>query len=135
MPDALYPWMHLIGRVMFAVIFIAAGINNFTKLDATAMHAQTRGAPGAKAMTVVLGLLALVGGVLIVLGWRRFIGAGLIVIFCLLTAFLMHNFWRDTDQVAKQNEKAHFMKNIAMAGAALFMAHYGGMSWPMSMGG
>jgi len=135
MPDALYPWMHLFGRVLFAMLFIGGGVNHFTKLNDTAMYAQSRGVPFAKFATIVAGLMAVVGGALVAMGWHRFIGAGLIAMFALLTAFMMHNFWRDTDPVAKQNEMAHFMKNVALAGGALFMAYYGGGGWPMSLGG
>jgi len=135
MPDAFYPWMHLIGRISFAMVFIGGGVNHFTKLNDTAMYAKGRGVPFATFATIVAGLMSVVGGTLVAMGWHRFIGAGLIAIFALLTAFMMHNFWRDTDPTAKQNEMAHFMKNLALAGGALFMAYYGRGGWPMSLGG
>ena len=135
MPDALYPWMHLIGRTLFAMVFIGGGLNHFTKLNDVTGYARSRGVPSPKLATIVTGFMAVPGGVLIVLGWHRFIGAGLIVLFALSTAFMMHNFWRDADPMAKQNEMAHFMKDLALAGGALFMAYYGGGGWPMSLGG
>ena len=77
----------------------------------------------------------MVGGALVLLGWSRFIGAGLLVIFLLPTAFLMHPFWKESDPAVKQNEMAHFLKVLALAGAALLIAYYGGTYWPMSFGG
>ncbi len=135
MPEAFYPWMHLVGRILFAMVFIGGGMNHFTKLNDTTLYAQSRGVPAPKAATIVTGLMAVVGGILVALGWHRFIGAGLIVLFALSTAFMMHNFWRDTDPTAKQNEMAHFMKDLALAGGALFMAYYGRGGWPLSIGG
>ncbi len=135
MPEQLYPWMHLVGRILFAMIFIGSGMNHFTKLNDMAAMAQSRGVPAPKAATAGSGLLIVVGGLLVLLGWHRFIGAGLLVIFLLLSAFMMHAFWKETDPMAQMNEMAHFMKDLALAGAALFIAFYAGHPWPMSLGG
>ena len=135
MPEQLFPWMHLIGRILFSMIFIASGVNHFFKLNEGAAYATAKGVPAAKLMTVVSGAVILLGGVSVLLGWHRFIGAGLIVIFLLSTAFVMHAFWKETDPMMMQNEMAHFMKDMALAGAALLIAFYSGMPWPMSIGG
>lgn len=132
---ALYPWLHLVGRILFTMIFISSGINHFTKLGPMAAYAGSRRVPMPKVTVPITGLIALVGGVLVLLGWHRFIGAGLLALFLLLTAFLMHNFWIDTDPMRKQTEMVQFMKNIALTGAALFIMVYSGMNWPMSLGG
>ena len=135
MPEQLFLWMHLIGRILFAMIFIASGMNHFFKLNDGAAYATAKGVPAAKLMTVVSGLVILLGGVSVLLGWHRFIGAGLIVIFLVPTAFVMHAFWKETDPMMMQNEMAHFMKDMALVGAALLIAFYSGMPWPMSLGG
>jgi len=135
MPAELYPWMHLVGRILFSMIFIASGLNHFFKLNEGAAYAQMKGVPAPKLATVVSGLMILVGGVLVLLGWHRFIGAGLLVLFLLPSAFVMHAFWKESDPMMMQNEMAHFMKDMALAGAALLIAFYGGGPWPMSLGG
>ena len=135
MPEQLYPWMHLVGRILFSMVFISSGVNHFLKLNEGTAYAAAKGVPAPKLMTVVSGLMILVGGVLVLLGWHRFIGAGLIVIFLVLTAFGLHAFWKETDPLTMQNEMSHFMKDLALAGAALLIAFYGGMPWPMSLGG
>ncbi|MDH3497477.1 MAG: DoxX family protein, partial [Gemmatimonadota bacterium] len=86
-------------------------------------------------MTVGTGLMILVGGVTVLLGWHRFIGAGLLVLFLVSTAFLMHPFWKEQDPTARMNEMAHFQKDLAPAGAALLLAYYAGWPWPFSLGG
>ncbi len=138
MPEALFPlfpWMHLIGRVLFSMLFIGSGLNHLLKVNDMAAYAQIKGMPAPKAATVISGLMILVGGILVLLGWHRFIGAGLIVLFLLPSAFLMHAFWKETDAAMMQVEMSHFMKDLALLGAALFFAFYSGMPWPMSLGG
>ena len=127
------PWLHLMGRVLFAMVFIASGMNYLMKLDEKSAYAASKGVPAAKAATALSGLMRLVGGVLIVLGWHRFIGAGLLVIVLIPTAFMMHPFWKESDPLASMNEKSHFLKTLALAGAALLIAFYAGMPWPMSL--
>lgn len=131
----LYPWMHLIGRIFFSMIFIASGIGHIVQLEATAEYAKSKGLPAPKMAAIVSGIVMATGGVFILIGWTRFIGAGLIFLFLVPTAFLMHRFWSETDALAKQNEMAHFMKNLALAGSALFFAYYAGDWWPVSLGG
>jgi len=131
----LYPWMHVIGRILFSLIFILSGVNHLMQLENMTAYAKSKGLPAPKAAVALSGLVMLAGGALVLLGWSRFIGAGLLVIFLLPTAFLMHAFWKETDPMVKQNEMAHFLKVLALAGAALLVAYYAGNSWPMSLGG
>ena len=134
MPDAIYPWMHLIGRILFSMLFIMGGLNHFMKRADMTAYAASRGAPMPPVTVVLTGVLAVAGGIMVMLGWRRFIGAGLLVLFLFLTAIFMHNFWKDTDPMVRQNEMTQFMKNMALAGAALFIAYYGASDWPMAVG-
>ncbi len=111
----------IIGRVLFALIFLASGANHLTKLEAMTGYAQYKKVPVAKLAVVVSGLMIIVGGLYIVFGVYADLGALLIAIFLIPTAFLMHAFWKETDVTAKQNEQIAFMKDISMAGAALII--------------
>ena len=71
----------------------------------------------------------------ILLGWHRFIGAGLVFLVLFPAGWALHPFWKESDPVARQNELAQFLKALALSGAALFMAFYGGTVWPLSLGG
>ncbi len=135
MPEQLYPWMHLMGRILFSMIFIGSGLNHLMNSQATAQYAETKGVPGAKPAVILSGLMILAGGIMVLLGWNRSIGAWLLVVFLVPTAFMMHAFWKETDPMAKQNEMAHFLKTLALAGAALLMVYYANDPWPMSLGG
>ncbi len=111
----------IIGRVLFALIFLASGANHLTKLEAMTGYAQYKKVPAAKLAVAVSGLMILVGGLYIVFGVYADLGALLIAIFLIPTAFLMHAFWKEADATAKQNEQIAFMKDISMAGAALII--------------
>jgi putative oxidoreductase len=130
----LYNWAQLIGRILFSLIFILSGIRHLTQTKAMTGYAAAKRVPAPAAAVVVSGVMLLLGGLSILLGWHRFIGAGLLFIFLVLAAFLVHNPWRETDPMARANEQAHFFKDLALAGAALLIAFYSGSVWPMSIG-
>ena len=111
----------VIGRVLFALLFINSGIAHLTKLEAMTGYAQYKKVPAAKLGVIVSGLMILVGGLYVALGIYADLGALLIALFLIPTSFLMHAFWKETDATAKQNEMLGFMKDIALAGAALIL--------------
>jgi uncharacterized membrane protein YphA (DoxX/SURF4 family) len=111
----------VIGRVLFALIFINSGIAHLTKLEAMTGYAKYKKVPAAKLSVIVSGLMILVGGLYIALGIYADLGALLIAAFLIPTSFLMHAFWKETDATAKQNESIAFFKNFSMAGAALII--------------
>jgi uncharacterized membrane protein YphA (DoxX/SURF4 family) len=111
----------LVGRVLFALIFINSGIGHLTKTAAMTGYAQYKKIPAAKLSVIVTGLMILVGGAFIILGLYADLGALLIAVFLIPTAFLMHAFWKESDATAKQNESIGFFKDLALAGAALIV--------------
>jgi putative oxidoreductase len=108
----------LIGRVVFALLFLSSGVGHLMQTDAMAGYAQARGVPAARASVLLSGLLLLVGGLSVALGVWADLGALLLVLFLVPTAVLMHGFWRETDPNARQVETIQFTKDIALAGAA-----------------
>jgi uncharacterized membrane protein YphA (DoxX/SURF4 family) len=109
------------GRVLFALLFISSGINHFTKNEAMTGYAKYKKVPMAKAAVYLSGLMILLGGIYIVLGFYADLGALLIALFLIPTVFLMHAFWKETDPTAKQNETIGFFKDLSLAGAALII--------------
>ena len=111
----------VLGRVLFALIFINSGIAHLTKLQAMTGYAQYKKIPAAKLSVIVTGLMLIVGGLYVALGVYADLGALLLAIFLVSSAFLMHNFWTIQDEQAKQGETINFFKNISLAGAALII--------------
>lgn len=67
--------------------------------------------------------LELGGGVLLILGWQTRIAALALAGFCVITALAFHTNFAD------RNETIHFQKDLALAGALLFMAARGAGAW------
>ncbi|MEO0015618.1 MAG: hypothetical protein RL589_99 [Actinomycetota bacterium] len=111
----------IIGRVLFALIFISSGVSHLTKLEAMTGYAKYKKVPAAKFSVVLSGLMILVGGLYIAFGVYADLGALLIALFLLPAAFMMHAFWKETDATAKQNESIGFFKDLSLAGAALII--------------
>jgi putative oxidoreductase len=111
----------LIGRILFALMFINSGIAHLTKLEAMSGYAQYKKVPAPKLMTLLTGFIILLGGIFVAAGIYADLGALLLAIFLIPTAFKMHNFWTIEDATAKQGESINFFKNIALAGAALII--------------
>ncbi|MEY3616291.1 MAG: hypothetical protein RLZZ518_1294 [Actinomycetota bacterium] len=111
----------IIGRVLFALIFILSGINHFTKSQAMTGYAQFKKVPAAKAAVLLSGIVLLIGGISMVIGIYADLGAIALAVALIVMALKMHDFWTQTDPQAKQTETIAFFKNLSMAGAALFL--------------
>jgi uncharacterized membrane protein YphA (DoxX/SURF4 family) len=111
----------VIARVLFALIFISSGISHLTKLEAMTGYAKYKKVPAAKFSVLLSGLMILIGGLYIAFGVYADLGALLLALFLIPTAFLMHAFWKETDPTAKQNESIGFFKDLSLAGAALIV--------------
>ncbi|MFD6355384.1 DoxX family membrane protein [Nocardia tengchongensis] len=111
----------LIGRILFALLFLGSGFGHLAQRAAMAQYAQFKGIPMPTLAVPASGLLLLAGGLSVLLGVWADLGALLLILFLVPTAFLMHAFWKETDPEAKQAEMVHFNKDIALAGAALML--------------
>jgi uncharacterized membrane protein YphA (DoxX/SURF4 family) len=111
----------VIGRILFGGFFLMSGINHFTKLEAMTGYAKYKKLPAAKLGVLISGLMLVIGGLSVILGYYADLGALLLAIFLVLAAVIFHNFWKETDATAKQNEMLGFMKDMALAGAALIL--------------
>ena len=127
----------IIGRILFAFIFINSGYSHFKNLASMTGYAQYKKVPAAKLSVIVTGVMVLLGGLSILLGTYADLGALLLVVFLIPTALLMHNFWTVEDPMAKAGDAAQFFKNIALAGAALILfaiLHKNGTDDPAILG-
>ena len=118
-----------LGRLFFAAIFLTAGPNHFAKQ--TIGYAASQGVPLASIAVPVSGLLALIGGLSILLGYRARIGAWLIALFLILVTPTMHKFWTVTDPMMAQIQMIMFFKNISMLGGALLITQFGAGPWSL----
>lgn len=111
----------LIGRILFVILFLGSAFGHLTQTKTMAGYASSKGVPAAQPAVLVSGVVMLVGALMVLLGLWADLGALLLVVFLLPTAFLMHAFWKETDAQAKQMEMIQFQKDLALGGAALLI--------------
>jgi uncharacterized membrane protein YphA (DoxX/SURF4 family) len=112
-------WLFLIGRVLFATIFVFSGLGHFMQLNEMSQYAESKGVPAPKAMVALSGIVILAGGLSILFWTQVVLGAWLLAGFLVLAAIMMHDFWNIEDPQQAQTEQAQFFKNFALAGAAM----------------
>lgn len=109
----------LIGRIVLGAFYLYNAFNHFKQIDMLSGYAASKGVPAPKLAVGGTGLMLLLGGLSILLGFQPYIGAILIVVFLVPTAFMIHNFWTVSDPMAKMGERVNFLKDIALAASAL----------------
>ena len=111
----------LIGRIVFVVLFLGSGFGHLTQTEMMAGYAGSKGVPSPKAAVAGSGVLIVVGAVMVLLGLWADLGALLLVVFLVPTAVMMHGPWKVTEAQDKQMEQTQFLKDLALAGAALML--------------
>ena len=119
----------LLGRLFFVLIFLMAGPNHFR--SQTIAYAAAQGVPMASVAVPFSGLLAIIGALSILLGYRAKLGAWLIALFLVGVTPMMHNFWAVSDPMMHQMQMIMFMKNVAMLGGALLISQFGPGPWSL----
>jgi len=109
----------LAGRILFAAIFLISGVGHFTRYKMMVPYTKQAGVPFPEVAVLGTGVLILAGGIMVVLGAWADLGVLLLAGFLVPTSIVMHRFWGLQDAMMAANQQAHFMKNIAIAGAAL----------------
>jgi len=113
----------VLGRFFYTLIFLMAGSNHFSAK--TIAFSASQGVPLASIAVPLSGVLAIAGGLSILLGYRAKLGAWLIVLFLVPVTLMMHNFWAVHDPMMAQIHMGMFMKNMSMLGGALLISQFG----------
>jgi putative oxidoreductase len=113
----------VLGRFFFALIFLMAGANHFSKQSMG--YAVSAGVPLASIAVPLSGVLAIAGGLSILLGYRAKLGGWLLVLFLVPVTLMMHKFWTVQDPMMEQIQMILFMKNVSMLGGALLISQFG----------
>lgn len=108
----------LIGRILFALVFVEASLTHVTQTRTLATYARSRDVPFASRLTLVSGLGIFAGGVSVALGIWADLGALILFVFLLGTSVGIHSFWKDEGE-ARRQVRMQFQKDLALAGAAL----------------
>lgn len=120
----------LVGRILIALIFVLSGFAKLTD-PGTAENAYSaagmvagKGLPAPVILTYLAGLLELVGGLAIIVGYQTRIAAWALAAFSVVAGFLFH-FGATGDATQDYINQIMLMKNLAMAGGFLVLATFG----------
>ena len=130
MNDSYKSYVSVVGRLLLALMFIVAGFGKLTNLQGTAGYIASGGLPAPMVLAVLVGLLELVGGLALVVGYQvRWVGLAL-ALFTLAASVLFHAYWSapaDQQMVAQ----LLFMKNLSVAGGMFLISALG--AGPLSL--
>ena len=123
------PYLPLIGRVLLGLIFLVSAINKISDPHGTQQYMTGMGMTW---MTTVFYIAAvaveLAGSLSLILGYRAKAGGWLLFFFMIPTTLIFHTHFADPNQII------HFLKNVAMMGGLLYVAHYGAGRYSMDAG-
>jgi uncharacterized membrane protein YphA (DoxX/SURF4 family) len=122
----------LLGRLIFGGFFLYSGLHHFQEKKVLAQYAAAKNVPLPDIAVTASGAMLMLGGASILLGVRPKIGALAIAGFLAGVSPMIHDFWRTEDSQQRQNEMAHFMKNIAMLGGVMALMAME-EPWPLSL--
>ena len=83
----------LIGRILISVLFLINGVFKISNYDGTVGWIESFGLPGILIMPAII--LEITGPIMIILGFKAKIAAGLLSLFCISTAIIFHNEFSD----------------------------------------
>ena len=113
------PAVPLIGRILLTLLFFVAGYNKLMSVAGTAGYFGKIGLPAPDLLVWAVIAIELVGGLLILIGWKTRVVAWVMAIFTVAAAVVGHKFWVDPSQATQ------FLKNLAIAGGFIMLAYAG----------
>lgn len=105
----------LLGRILIAVIFIFSGFGKVTNIGGTAGYFGSLGLPVPVLTAWAVGLLELLGGLAVLVGFKTRIAALLLAAFTLASGFVAHTDFGDQMQLIQ------FLKNLTITGGLLVL--------------
>jgi len=120
-----------VGRVAIAAIFIMSGTwKLFGDTAQTVRFMESYGVPLAGVLVYPAGLVELLAGVALAVGYRARIAAVVLALYTVLVTPIFHAFWAaPPDQAMVQ--MLFFTKNVAIFGSLLYVAAHG--SWGVAL--
>jgi putative oxidoreductase len=117
----------LVARIFLGLVFILAGFTKMTGFAGTVGYFESLGLPLGSILVILVIITEIVGGLMLVIGWKPRIAAWWLAAFTLITIVVAH---RD---LADQMQMTQALKNLAIIGGLLMVAMYG--AGPLSLDG
>ncbi|MEM7089270.1 MAG: DoxX family membrane protein [Pseudomonadota bacterium] len=121
-----HPGLTILARVLFTSLFFLSGVTHFTNIPYY-VSLMPRAVPFPIFLTLISGVVELVGAAMILLNWHARLGGWLLIVFLIPVTFVVHGYElvTQTDPVIWALQQAHFLKGITLIGAALLITQTG----------
>jgi putative oxidoreductase len=113
-----------IGRILLALIFVLAGINQLGAIGATSAHMADHGIPYANNLVWGVVALELGGGIMLIVGLLTRLIAVAFFFYLLALAVIFHAYWTMTGAAAHA-QHSDFFEHLAMMGGMLYVVAFG----------
>jgi putative oxidoreductase len=121
MPAQARAVLTVAARILLSLIFLMSALGKkIPDFSGTADYMTSQGVPAAKLMLVGAILFLVAGSLAVIAGYRARLGAALLLVFLVLASYFFHDFWT-FEGGERQGQMIHFMKNLSMMGAMLFI--------------
>lgn len=118
----------LVSRLLFAVLFLPAGIGKLTGFAGTVGYISSVGLPMPTVAAAVAAVVEVVGSLALIVGFGTRFAALVLAFFTLVASFFFHAYWSvPADQ--QMITQLLFFKNIALVGGLLALAAFGAGAW------
>jgi len=115
----------LVGRLLLVGLFIYSGMGKLMDLPGTAGNIASKGLPAPMVLAVAAGVIEVVGGLMVAVGWYTRVGAIALIVFTVVATAYFHNFWDLAPGPARFSNMISAFKNVALIGAFLIVAGFG----------
>ena len=114
----------LAGRVLLGLLFAYFGYMKMMNIGGTEQYFTKWGFPMPQVTAWVAVLFELVGGLMIIVGWKTRWAAWALAVYVVIATCVAHRFW--TYEAAQAfNQTSHFFKNLCIIGGMLLLAASG----------
>ena len=117
----------LAGRVLLSILFILAGFSKLTAIAGTAQWFASIGLPMPTVTAVVSGLIELLGGLAILVGFKTRIAAIVLAVFTLAATAVAHL------DFSQAGNALMLQKNLGLTGGLLLLAVLGAGAWSIDV--
>lgn len=123
--------LYVLGRISMPWVFIVSAVGKFMNVSGVAgsagmarFESMIGGSVPPTVVGYIVAAIEIVGGVMVLVGFKTRYGAWLLFIFTALTIFFAHDFW-DMEGAARAANQTQALKNLAIMSACLMIAAMG----------
>jgi putative oxidoreductase len=109
-----------VGRAFLGALFFISGIYKVLGFSYVAAWMTSSGVPAANLLLAITIIIEVVGGLMLITGYKARLAALVIALFLIPITVVFHAFW-SADAAGYQNQLTQFLKNLSILGGMLLV--------------